>query len=576
MKNNVVGRSTLRVVRENIGIICLLILAIIGVVVMSLIPPQILKLIIDEHLVIKQYDGLIKLALFYMTILILIGLFDFIKEAVLTIVGQKITKEIRYSMMEKLERIRTNYFSSNESGTIVSRFTNDVEAINSLFTNGIIGMIIDLFKIVGILISIWLFSNKLGMITFVLIPLIYIIMRIFQKNMLVAQIKNRILIGKVNNHIPESLKNIQMIKSFSKEDYMEEKYKDYLLDNYASMEKVNFYDSVFSPIIIVIRAVVIASIVILSSKQLNMLGISLGMIAASIELISNLFSPIENFGMELQSVQLAISGVKRVNEFYYETEENNKDQSISFQLMGKDTRNFELQFHKVSFQYDKGPEILREVSFTIEHFEKVTFIGRTGAGKTTLFKLILGLLEPTSGKITINGIDVTTIPNNEKRKIFGYVEQSFHFIKGTVGEQISLRDTSLTRQAIIDAAKFVGIHEYIQALEKGYDTEVNSDDLFSQGQKQLLAIARAIVTNPPIILFDETTANLDSQTEEKILSVLTESSSNKMLLSISHRLSSMVNSDRLIILENGEIKSQGTPEQLIQEDEWYVKQSSDK
>ncbi len=569
MKNSLVRKSLIEVIKANIGMMLILVIVICGVIVTSLIPPQILKSIIDKNLVPRQYNGLLALAIAYISVLILIGLFDFIKEGILTILGQKITKTIRMKMMEKLEKMNFMYFSVNESGTVVSRFTNDVETINSLFTSGIVGMIIDCFKVLGILLSILSFSTTLGILTLFLLPLIYAITRTFQKRMLKAQIKNRVLEGKVNNHISESLKNIPMIKTFSKESYMEKKYVDYLLDNYKTVEQVNFYDSIFSPIIQIVRAVVIALIVVFSCKQLSLLGISLGMIAASIELISNLFAPIENLGMELQDIQKAVSGIHRVNNFYNEPEDDCKNNCFTSQKILPDRNNLKLSFQDLSFHYVEGVEVLQNISIDINAQEITTFIGRTGVGKSTLFKLILGLLKPSSGSITLNGVDVYSICNSEKRKLFGYVSQDFHMISGTVADQVSLQDENISKEQVKDALEFVGLTDYVLSLENGYDTVIKQDNQFSQGQKQLLAIARAIVTNPPILLLDEITANLDSITEERIVSVLQRASSARTILSISHRLSSILACDKVVILENGRVKNSGTPDELLQRDDWY-------
>ena len=569
MDNSLAKKSVYRVVQQSKGIVALLAMAVVGVVAVSLIPPQILKLIIDNNLVPKHREGLLSLAVVYLSVLLFIGIFNFLKEAVLTILGQKITKEIRLEMMCKLGKVNARFFSSHESGAVVSRFTNDVDAINTLFTSGVVGMFISSFKIIGIIISIWLFSATLGLITLLFLPVIYGITRLFQKRMLQAQIKNRILVGQVNNHISESLKNVLMIKSYSKEEYMEQNYTSYLTENFQTLEKVNFYDAVFSPIIQILRAVVIGSIVVLSSGQLNFLGISLGMVAASIELISNLFEPIENLGMELQNIQQAISGVRRVNEFYSEPEDEGKNEELTAVDIIPDRSAVRLSFENVSFQYEAGRDILQNINSSLKPLEKVTFVGRTGVGKSTLFKLIMGLLQPQQGVITLNGINVYKIPNREKRKIFGYVDQSFHSFPGTVAEQISLQDESINRRQIIEALEYVGMMEYIESLEHGLDTDVTSETFFSQGQKQLLAIARAIVTDPPILLLDEITANLDSITEERIVSVLQKASSAHTILSISHRLSSMIASDTVVILENGRIKNTGSPEVLLQNDDWY-------
>jgi len=569
MADNLVKSSIINVIKKNIRSVALLVFAVCGVVIASLIPPQILKQVIDHNLVPKSSNGLLALAITYMGVLLFIGVFDFMKEAILTVLGQKITKEIRIEMMEKLEKINAMFFSYNESGAVVSRFTNDVDAINSLFTSGIVGMMIDCFKIIGIIISIWIFSSKLGILSLILLPLIYAITRIFQKRMIKAQIKNRILVGKVNNHISESLKNVQMIKSYSKEGYMEKRYTEYLLDNYKTIEKVNFYDSVFSPIIQITRAIVIGIIVLLSSKQLNYLGISLGMVAATIDLISNLFAPVENLGMELQNIQQAISGIHRVNDFYREPEDDCKSNACKAEDIIPNREEVILSFNNLTFNYEEGTDILQNINLQINSQEKVTFVGRTGVGKSTLFKLVMGLLKPLKGSAAINGIDVYNIPNSEKRKIFGYVDQSFHMIKGTVAEQISLQDKNITREQIENALKFVGMTDYVAALENGCDTQVISDTLFSQGQKQLLAIARAIVTDPPILLLDEITANLDSITEGKIVAVLQKVSMAHTILTISHRLSSMLACDTVVILENGRVKNVGSPEVLLQKDEWY-------
>lgn len=568
MKNNYVIKAFLGIMKHNIIYTVLLAITACGVVITSLIPPQILKKIIDDNLTIQNKEGLLRLAMLYFVMIILIGVFDFLKEAILTVLGQKITSEIRYAMMEKMARINPGFFTVNGTGVTVSRFMNDVDAINSMFTNGIVGMVIDCLKVIGIVLSIWFFQVQLGLITMLLLPVIYFITRSFQKKMLKAQVKNRILISKVNNHIGESIKNIMTVKMFSKEDYMEAKYTEYLSENYKTIEKVNFYDSIFPPIIQITRAIVIGLIVILASNQLGYLGITLGMVAASIDLISNLFAPLEQLGMEFQSIQQAISGIRRVNDFMKEQEDNEKNEDYIAEIVIPRPYEVELEFHNVSFYYDEGTEILQNINLRIHPLEKVAFAGRTGVGKSTLFKLILGLLKPKEGSITINGVDVSLIPNSQKRRIFGYVEQGFSILNGTIAEQISLQDDTITKEQIKDSIEFVGMSDYIGRLEQGMDTPV-LDTTFSQGQKQLMSIARAIVTDPPILLLDEITANLDSITEERILSVLQRAGRKRTILSISHRLSSLVDSDTVVILENGRIKNSGSPEVLMKCDEWY-------
>lgn len=547
--NSKVVKLIIKVFKEYKLLTFLLFFIIIGTIGFSLATPQVLKYIIDDYLTVGGKSLLFPSLLYFATI-VLLGIFNFGKEGIITIFGQKIIRKIKEEMMIKLEKIPIGYLSTNESGSVVSRFSNDVEAVGSLFTSGIVSMFVDAFKIIGIVISIWIFSYKLAILVLFIIPAVYFLTREFQKKMLKAQKLYRVLTAKVNNHIPESINNIQMIKSFAKEEYMENKYVDYLDKSYEAMDKINFYDSIFSPIILVLRAVVIAIVVILSSDYLSFLGISIGTVAAAIELINNIFTPIENLGMELQNIQQSIAGIYRIDEFLNEKEETKKKVDYTYEKIINS--NLDIELKDVNFNYEEGENILENVNLSIKHKESVTFAGRTGSGKTTLFKLILGLLEPSSGSVTLSNVKVSEIPNYEKRKIFGYVEQSFSFIKGSVGEQISLKDEKISKEDIENAMKFVGLHDYIINLEEGYDT-LASPHLFSQGQRQLLSIARAIVTSPPIMLLDEITANLDSETEEKIISVLRGVSSERTVLSISHRLTSVLTCDRIIKLENKNI-----------------------
>lgn len=552
MKINNVKHMIINVLKQSKGLTLLMVIAIAGNIIFSLVPPQLLKLIVDNYLTLGKRDGLYKMAAIYFSILLFIGLFDFLREGLLTIFGQKLIRVIRGAMISKITKIPGGYFSTNETGTIVSRLINDVDAVSSLFTNGMIGIIIDIFKIIGIILSIWIFSTKLALIVLCILPIIYGITRIFQSRMLIAQIQNRKCIATVNNHISESIKNIQMIHSFHKENYMEEKYKGYLNNTFQSIEKVNFYDSIFSPIILVIRAIVIVAVVILSSDSLHVLGISLGMTAAAIELISNIFSPIETLGMELQGIQEAIAGIRRVDEFLMEPEECEKVNDFSIEQIISNRDKIEVEFKNVTFGYNENNDIIQNISLRIMQKENVTFTGRTGAGKSTLFKLILGTLEPNSGNVLICGTEAAFIPNSEKRKLFGYVEQNFGFIYGTVAEQISMGDESIDTDVIINALKFVGLYDYVEELANGMNT-MASETLFSKGQQQLLSIARAIVTNPPILLLDEMTANLDSETEKKIISILQKAGEDRMLISISHRFSKVLKCDRKIKVTNKNI-----------------------
>ena len=318
---------------------------------------------------------------------------------------------------------------------------------------------------------------------------------------------------------------------------MESKYDDYILKSYRAMEKSNFYDAIYSPIILVVSAVIVAVMMILSAmggEMQSFFGMSVGTAVAVIAYVGKVFEPLESIGMEIQNIQSAVAGVHRINEFLDEPERGEADRSIRCrQLLQSNMPCIEL--NHVRFGYNKNEPVLNGRSFTVKQGESVTLTGRTGAGKSTIFKLILGLYSPDSGSVRVFGVQAGRIPDREKRTLFGYVEQTFRMVPGTVAEQITLFDSSISRKDAEKAAQIVGLHESIAKLESGYDTPC-TESLFSQGEWQLLSIARAIAADPAILLLDEITANLDSGTEQMVISALKKASENRTVLSISHRL----------------------------------------
>lgn len=523
--------------REKRGMVIGFAVLVLAGVILSLLPPQILRMIIDENLAVHRKEGLQGLAVCYVLLLLTGGVADFGKAALMTSLGQKLIRMIRYQLAEKMGRLRPSYFTENSSGSITSRFTTDTENVSTLFTDGIVNLFADCFKIIGIVISIFLFQVRLGLIVLLLIPVIFGFTRLVQRRMQKAQIRNLEQLGDVNQHIVESITNVDTVKSYHREQWMEKRYTKLLHANFTTQNEVNFYDAVYSPIIQIIKGVVIVLIVMLTSDAYGALGISIGMVAASIELITNLFAPIESLGMELTNMQKGISGMKRLEEFYRTDEETKRDDSITMADLAESTvaaRGAAIEFDHLSFTYDGSRYILQDFCRKIEAGDFVTFTGRTGVGKTTLFNLISGILEPTHGAVLINGYRVDQIPATVRRRLFGYVEQRFSEVSGTLMDQITLYDSSFTEEQVWEVLDFVGLKQEVEKLPKGL-TSALSDCVFSQGQLQLLAIARAVVADPPVLLLDEITANLDSMTEQRIMEALERAADGRTVLSVSHR-----------------------------------------
>ncbi|WP_455618884.1 ABC transporter ATP-binding protein [Eisenbergiella sp.] len=548
---NPVFASVLSTIREHPVLSAGLLFTIAGAVTLGILPPLVLEALVNRLTEGRDFSSLLVFSYFFL--LTAAGLFDASRESLITILGQKITRGLRHEMCGKLSRLPASYFQKNEPGITTSRFVNDVDTVEALFTSGIIGMIADLCKVISILAVIFVKSRGLGILMLLVTPLLYALTRLFQKRMLSAQLINRAAVGRANNHVPETIKNIRMIRSLHKEAFMEKKYGGYIQQSYHAVEKANFYDAVYSPIVITLSSVLIAVMMIFAAKGGRLqvfFGMSAGTAVAIIAYVGKVFEPLESIGMEIQNIQSAVAGVCRINEFLREEERKMPPQDVElpnfrmFQNSASAPRGAPFaartnlpaaELVHVSFGYEKEQEILHAVDLKVMPGENVTLIGRTGAGKSTIFKLLLGLYRPWSGRIAIFGMDADQIPDRQKRRLFGYVEQSFPIIPGTIADQITLKSPDISAKQIEKALKTAGLLETVKALEKGWDTPYRPG-LFSQGQLQLLSIARAIAAEPAILLLDEITANLDSVTEEKVLAALQKASEQRTVISISHRL----------------------------------------
>ena len=532
-----------RVVTASMPISILTVFVIVLAVVTALFPPLVLERVVNDLTAGRKIA--LSLALSYLGFIALSGLLESGQNVMITVFGQKVTHGLRSVLCAKLRRLPAAYFTSHEAGKIASCFVNDVDTVDSLFADGIVSMFADGCKVVSILIVIFYKSMGLGFLMLLVIPLLFAMTRLFQKRMLKAQFENRVAVSKVNNHVPETIRNIRMIHVLLREKYMEQRYDDYISESYRATDKSNIYDSIYSPIVIFVSSCVIAVMMVCAAMGggiREFFGISVGTAVAVIAYVSKVFQPLESLGMEIQNIQSAVAGVKRIDEFLSEPEREVPDDSNTEKM--SDAAPI-ARFDHVCFGYGKNSDVLQNLSFTVSKGEVVTFVGRTGAGKSTIFRLLLGLYRPLEGRVLIEGLQASDIPDERKRHLFGYVEQSFHLVKGTVAEQISLFDPAVGREQIENAAKLVGLHDSILALPDGYDTPA-SEAAFSQGQFQLLSIARAVAASPKVLLLDEITANLDSDTEQRVLDALERAAKGRTVLSISHRLQERVNGQRII------------------------------
>ena len=495
----------------------------------SLIPPLLLARIID------RLAGGLPLALgtvlLYFGSLVLEGGLSSAQETLLVIFGQKMTHALRSEMSQKLTRLPAATLAAQNPGEVVSRFSGDVDTLEALFTSGIISMVADACRILSILAVIAVKNTGLALMLLVVLPFFALFTRHVQKKMLAAQLDNRRAVAAVAGQVPETLHNIRTIRALGLESYMEERYDRRIGQSYAAMERTNFYDAVYSPAVLLLNAAVVGAVMLLSASGnetvLSLFGMSVGTSVAVINYISRIFTPIESLGMEIQTIQSAMAGVKRIDAFL-----NQPEQTIPPER--KAPARGDVALSHVTFGYGERP-VLRDFSMTVKEGEQVTLVGRTGAGKSTVFRLLLGLYRPQSGTVTLGGVDVSQITDRERRACIGCVEQHFSRVPGTVLDQFTLGDPGVTAEMARQAARLSGMDEAIRALPQGYDTPC-TEGLFSQGEWQLLSIARAAAADPAVLLLDEITANLDAETEARVLEALARASRGRTVLSISHRI----------------------------------------
>lgn len=499
-------------------------------VLASLLPPLLLARVIDG------LTGGIPLtfaaALLYFGSLALEGVLTSAQETLLEILGQKMTHALRAEMSQKLTRLPAATLSAQNPGELSARFSGDVDTVEALFTSGVISMAADACRILSILAVIAVKNAGLALILLPVLPLLAAFTRHVQRRTLAAQMENRRAVAAISAQVPEALHNIRTIRALGLEDYMSARYDRRIGESYAAVEKTNFYDAVYSPVVLTLNAVVVGVVMLLSAsgdaRVLTLFGMSVGTSVAVINYISRIFAPIESLGMEIQTIQSAMAGVKRINAFLAQPERAAQAAESAAVPRG------DVAVDHVTFGYG-GRTVLSDLSFTVKAGEQATLVGRTGAGKSTVFKLLLGLYRPEKGTVTIGGVDVSQITDRQRRSCIGCVEQHFARVPGTVLDQITLGDPRITRDMARKAARLAGLDAAICAFPDGYDTRC-TDGMFSQGEWQLLSIARAAAADPAVLLLDEITANLDAQTEARVLEALRRASAGRTVISISHRI----------------------------------------
>jgi len=549
-------------------VIMLLLAVVVGAVVNAW-PSLVLKRIVDGPLA-SGGQGLWRYAILYLGAVLLLGLSDLVREYGAMVFGQKMLLRIRSQMLDRLRLLPMSYYLEVPAGETISRFMADMEAVNTLFTAGIISAMADLLKITGLLVALFSLSAALGYIALGALPIIYLLADYFRKNIYQKQLVVRKRVADINTGIQEIYSGLKIIKIFGKERFFAGRFEPLLENHRIAMNANSVYDAWFPCIMQTLRAAVIALAIFIGASVNTTplaLGLSLGTLAASADLLIRLFEPIEAASTEIQTIQQAMAGLSRIKAYFNQEIETAEKLDISDVSKVGDVT---VVIENVHFAYKNGKDVLNGATVTVPAGTKAAIAGRTGSGKTTLMNLTAGLYPPKSGRITIGGVDPYLLPPAARRRLVGIVPQTVVLFDGTIYENITIRDDSITREQAEKALKTVGLTELIRRLPEGMETVIGEGaQKLSFGQTQLLSLARAIVTDPPLLLLDELTSGLDAVTERQVLGAIRNISGSKTIITISHRLSGIIDADTVHIMERGRIMESGDPQTLARKEGWY-------
>ena len=526
----------------------------------ALVPPLVLGRFIDA-----LGDGRLAVVLgfCYFAAGTMAGLFESGQNASIVAIGQRLMHDLRSRMAAKLPKLPAAYFTEHASGTTAALFLKDVDAIDVLFTDGILSLFANSLRIVAILAAVFWTTHGLFLLLCIALPVLFTFTRFVQRRVRAAQSANRSAVARIVAVIPETLASFRMIRGLGAEAWMERRYGAALDDGYRAMDRTNFYDSVYSPVIQSAGAAVVAVMMVLAAGEGTraLFALSVGDAVAMTAYVLAVFEPLAALGMEIQTIQAAAAALGRIRAFLDAEELPHMRDAASETGKAAAEGNFVaalddapcIVFRDVTFGYDAEHPVLAHLSFSVRPGEHVVLRGRTGAGKTTILRLVTGLYAPQSGAVLVGGRPAAAVPPADRRKLYGVAGQAFTAVPGTVRDQLALGDESVTDAMIWQALSVAGLGAAVRSLPQGLATATASAG-FSEGERHLLGFARAIVCEPRILLLDECTSHLDSATEAQLLAAIRRCSAGRAVLSVTHRWSAAMMQTRTIVLDgNGMI-----------------------
>ncbi len=540
----------------------------IGTTLSRLVGPILMQIGIDEYITPGELDGLGLIAGFLVLSLFGEFVFSYFEEYRMQMIGQNVMHDLRQNLFSHLQRLDVQYFDKNPVGRLMTRVMGDVQVLNELFTAGVITVFGNLLSILGIMVVMLVYNWKVALVTFTVIPIIFIATLVYQIYSRRAFREQRKQLARINAFLQENIVGMTTMKLFAQEmrsyHRFNERNRRYLAANLKSI----FYFSIFHPLIEVTASLATAVIIWYGGGQLVQETLSFGVLVLFIRLAERLFWPIRELSEKYTIFQNAMASSERI--FHLLDTEPSIESTVD--KSGKETLKGEIEFRNVWFAYNDEDYVLKDVSFKVAPGEKVALVGHTGAGKTSIINLLCRFYDINKGEILIDGVDIRKMNIEELRKAISIVQQNIFLFSDSIEHNISLRNESISSQQIKRSSKDVHLDRFVQKMPDNYDTELKEDGVgLSVGQKQLVAFARALASDPSVLILDEATSSVDTETEILIEDALSRLMEDRTSVVIAHRLSTIQNADKIIVLHRGEIRESGTHNELLQKNGIYYR-----
>ena len=561
-------KRLLKYIKPYKGYIILAILVAIAVAFVGPVRPYLTKIIIDDYITKKDYNGMLPFIFLLFLCIVLQTLLQYGLNYLTQWVGQNIIFNMRMQVFKHLQKLALKFYDKNPIGRLVTRVTNDVEVLNEMFSSGIVMVFSDIFTIVFILIFMFAMDVKLSLVTLSVIPILVYVTLVFRKNVRETYRQVRKHMASMNSYLNEHFTGMNTVQLFGREKKVYDNFTKIDADYRDANIKSVFYYAVYYPVVDFTSLLAVALIIWYGGGNVLSDTLTIGILISFIQYTEMFFRPIRDLSEKYNILQTAMASSERVfkllddESFISETE---KPQII-------DNVQGTVEFKNVSFAYDDNNYVLKNISFSLNKGDRVAFVGATGAGKTSIISLINRFYDIAEGEILVDGINIKDYAKEDLRKNISVVLQDVFIFSGDIKYNINLGDESITEEKIVESCKMVGIHSFIESLPDKYNTEVKERGAtLSVGQKQLLSFARALAKDPKILILDEATSNVDTESEMLIQKAITELLKNRTSIVIAHRLSTIQHADKIIVLHRGKIREMGNHQELLAKGGIYYK-----